>query len=838
MKTRKITWFIMAFVLMTICQSAIGNGNVYISRFWHNHQPIYWPEWNSNGGQDSRIQFAWDSIVLKDSQTYGTGQGHPDNNLSDIFGKGDRVASYQSGPRNSLAMLDQSAGYSISYSGSLIEDVNNLGANNQLGYGSGWANGYREARGWTTPSGSTRMDLVGFTFHHSLAAVLPKSVLRKEVQTFQQVWWKAWGGNSDLSDHSKGFFPTEMAYSTEMMDVLVDEGYEWVIVASHHLSRTCPTYKDHADPEASYNIYSSPPNRADQLGPSPTTGWWYGEPNPGNAAWNVSPFAYQLHRAKYVDPETGAEKSMIIVPSDDVLSYKAGYSGADVGMVSANISPYATDPNRPVIVLPATDGDNAWGGGSSSWNESTPSFFGGCQSAGYNVCAIQDMVNAHGAAADDIHVEDGAWIFPESGYGSPYYLKWIEPPLNPDNLSACYTNTMVDLETPGFALKFWSWAAVMTGANWMETAEQIWIDGGGSVDSWKIASPYDNLQDGSWTSPNDVELAWHIYLGGLDSGFNYYGGLGNDDEVKPSLATRRAIEKIETYVNANIASDATPPSVFRPQRFPWNPGGYTFGWFNRQPGVDESYLKKMASHFYVWTHVYDVSGVSSVTLKIRMDNDGTNTLANNQNETYAGGSDVGSWSSISMTMRELPDTREELNAAANHGEIDYFIVPPYLADYYFAKVDDSSLSGYKGKLLDYYIEAVDSRGNTNKTDIQHVYVEDDGTAPGSSASFSDDPSDCEPITVTYNAGGGTLDGVSPVFMQLSFDNGTNWTPYSMTNTAANTWSYSENAPNDAPSAIVWFENSGGTLSDSRNGLNWSTSVRDCDAPSGPGTVTL
>ncbi len=838
---QKLSCLFMVLVCFLFSFSDVsGNGNVYVSRFWHNHQPTYWPEWNGNGGQNERVQYAWDSIVLKDSQTYGTGQGHPDNNLGEIFGKNDRVNSYQSTPRDSLANLDQNAGYAISYSGSLIDNINNLGANNQLGYGSGWWNGYREARNWYTPSGSRRMDMVGFTYHHSLAAVLPRAVLSKEIQIFKQVWWKAWGGNSDLSDHSKGFFPTEMAFSTEMIDVLVDEGYEWVIVPSHHLSRTCPTYNNHADPEASFQIKSSPPNRADQLGPSPTSGWWFAEPNPGNAAWNVSPFAYQLHKTKYINPTTGAEKSIVVVPSDDVLSYKAGYSGAEVGMISDNISPYATDPNRPVIVLPATDGDNAWGGGSSSWFESTPSFFSGCQSAGYNVTAIQDFVNQYSGAADTIHVEPGGWIFPESAYGAPYFMKWVEPPLNPDNLSACYTNTIVDIETPGFALKFWSWAPVITGANWCETAEQIWLgeDAGHRVDAWKIAAPYDNLINGAWSNPNIVERAWHIYLAGLDSGFNYYGGLGNDDEVKPSLATTRAIAMVESYVNARLANDETAPSIFRPQRFPWNPGAYTFGWFNSIQGGDSSYLKKMPSYFYVWSHVYDVSGVTSVNLKVRIDNDGYNSLQSNHNELYDGGADVGDWMTIAMTMRELPNTRAELNAAADNSQIDYFITPSHLADYYFAKIDSSSLPGYKGKLLDYYIEATDSRGNIRKSDIQHVYVEDDGIADGSSVSFSDDPNDCSPITIRYEEGGGVLAGATSVVMEASFDGGNAWIPYGMTNAGENIWQIDVSVTNNSPSLTVWFHNADSSIVDSRGGANWNSTIRDCDAPTGPGSVTF
>jgi hypothetical protein len=134
----------------------------------------------------------------------------------------------------------------------------------------------------------------------------------------------------------------------------------------------------------------------------------------------------------------------------------------------------------------------------------------------------------------------------------------------------------------------------------------------------------------------------------------------------------------------------------------------------------------MPSEFYVWTHVYDVSGVSDVTLKVRLDADGANPLASNQNETYAGGSEVGPWLSIPMTKRALPRTREELNAAASNGEIDYFITPPVLADYYFAKITDEQVPGFRDKLLDYYIEATDNRGNISRSDIQNVFVKQDG----------------------------------------------------------------------------------------------------------------
>lgn len=374
---------------------------------------------------------------------------------------------------------------------------------------------------------------------------------------------------------------------------------------------------------------------------------------------------------------------------------------------------------------------------------------------------MQDLVNTKPPPPGQyVHVEDGAWIFPELDYGSPYFLKWIEPPVK-EGSPTTYPGTKIDLETPGFALKWWSWAPIITGANWCETAEQIWRDAGGDVQAWKIQAPYD--WDNSWTSPNDVELAWHIYLNGLDSGFNYYGGLGNDDEVKQSLATRRAIEKLSSYVNSHLTSDRTPPSVLKPQRFPWNPGGYTFGWFN-STAADNRFLKKMPSEFYVWTHAYDVSGITSVSLKVRLDQDGTNPLSNNQNDTYAGGAEVGAWITIPMIKRVLPKTQSELNAAANNSQINYFITPPELADYYFAKISNTNFSGFRGKLIDYYIEATDTRDNISKSDIQHVFVEDDGASatPTPTPTATPTPTPTATATPTPTVSPTATPGATPV----------------------------------------------------------------------------
>jgi hypothetical protein len=275
-----------------------------------------------------------------------------------------------------------------------------------------------------------------------------------------------------------------MAFSRHMIDVLADEGYQWTIVASHHLSRTSPVWSEKANPQGTYGIYSSPPNKADQIGPVISNGWWYGSGQvEAIRAWNVSPFAYQLHRAKYVNPETGAEKSILMVPSEDVMSYQYGYLDEGTGKITSHIAQFATDPARPVIVMPSTDGDNAWAGGASSWGSAAPALM---NNGTYAPTAPQDFVNQFGGAAGTVHIEDGAWIFPESDYGSPNFLKWVEPPVSNASATNRVYNTQVDIETPGFTSKFYSWAPVISGANWCITAEQMWTNqnGPGSVAAW------------------------------------------------------------------------------------------------------------------------------------------------------------------------------------------------------------------------------------------------------------------------------------------------------------------------------------------------------------------
>ena len=179
----------------------------------------------------------------------------------------------------------------------------------------------------------------------------------------------------------------------------------------------------------------------------------------------------------------------------------------------------------------------------------------------------------------------------------------------------------------------------------------------------------------------------------------------------------------------------------------------------------------MNSEFYVWTFAYDVSGVTNIVLKIRKDNDGTNSLASKVNEVYNPAAlgwntnEVGAWVSIPMTKRVLPATAAALTAAANNSQIQYFsqAVSPVVADYYFARIDNSSFPDFRNNLFDYYIEATDARGNVSRSDIQHVFVADDaaggggggaGGVPAGPVTTSPSPPVAgQPVTITYT---GTL----------------------------------------------------------------------------------
>lgn len=411
-------WLVFALALILTPATSIRAERLHFTYLWHLEQPIYWPD-QQTGGQD-RYERAWESIQRTDG-----GASHPANNLRDIFGWPDRVAAYQYRCRDSIDAIRgyPEAGAQISYSGGLIENIQSLGAAGQLGYSSAWYAALREARNWSTVGQSKpRCDIVVFPFHHPLLPLIDETAARKEIQLYKAYYAEAWGGSPGVSH---GMFPPEMAFSTRLIQVLDEEGIDWVIVSAEHLSRACTNFPVIL---GTAGINCDPPNAADQLNPAQSN-WFSKQIDRGCSPTSAYPFGNTPHRARSVDPNTGAVYETIVIPSEQALSWNNGYAAmgtGDFGTLDAH-----NDPARPMLVVMAHDGDNAWGGGYSYYQEATPNLVSAAQSEGYMATVIEEYLADHPVPAEDVvHVEDGAWVNADGDFGSPIMLNWNWPLVN------------------------------------------------------------------------------------------------------------------------------------------------------------------------------------------------------------------------------------------------------------------------------------------------------------------------------------------------------------------------------------------------------------------------
>jgi hypothetical protein len=240
-----------------------------------------------------------------------------------------------------------------------------------------------------------------------------------------------------------------------------------------------------------------------------------------------------------------------------------------------------------------------------------------------------------------------------------------------------------------------------------------------------------------------------------------YYGTSLDMEVKPTIACNEAILEAQSVIGAAApAADTVAPTVWVPQRFPWNPGSVNFGpMYGYQQSISNG-------DFTVWTFVHDVSGTSSVVLKYRIDADGANPLSSNENETFAGGAGVGAWQAIPMTRRAFP-----AGNVFNNPGINFTEMPTAIADQWHAQVN-----GIRSKLVDYYVEATDARGNVRKSAIQHVWVGDGNGAGGGGGggggvvAVTPDPLVAGAgATVSYNPAGRALAGASTVRLHYGYN---------------------------------------------------------------------
>lgn len=555
-------------------------------------------------------------------------------NLYDIFNS--RSGPYTSWPSNAVnKMLSMSnAGVQVSLSGSLIENLNVMEANAK-GF-SGWKSSWNNMVSKKTSLGNQRLEMVAFGYNHPLMPLIDNVDIQKQIEKHKAVF----ASNFPGMPYAKGIFPPENAFEEQIIPALKASGLDWVMVDNQHFDRACigqPWAKGCSVVE---------PNKADQINPNPAdwkalNGLW--APIPISAAWGHRP-----HWIKYVDPSTGTEYRMIAVPTSAFFGNedaRGGFGALNYENTLSQLESYNTDPAHPILVVLHHDGDNYGGGTDSYYGSNFDGFVNwiNANPARFACTTIQDYLTKFPPAKDDIiHVEAGSW----SGAGSdPEFLKWNGDP------------------SSGYSPDRNSWSVITAASNIVKTAEQI------------------NALS------TDTKAAWDYLMTGQTSCYWYWDGT-EDWDAKPTRASNMATSKAINVVNTG--TDLTSPSIYHPQREPYNPGATEWG-------------TTMASDFMVWTYVYDFSGLTSVKLKYRTDNDGLNPLTSNQNETYIGGNEVSVWQELPMTSKTIGSTT--------------IIKPTFKADEFSAQI-----VGLKDTLVDYYIEAIDSKGNIARSFISHVWI--------------------------------------------------------------------------------------------------------------------
>ena len=593
-----------------------------------------------------------------------------------------RSGPYTDWPKNAVASGRGAGlphfGAQVSFSGSLVE---NLNAAEDAGWGfNNWKNHWNEARGWQTELGNPALDIVGFGYHHPLMPLITNKDVRRQIQWHRDIQTSTFNGS-----YSKGIFPPETAFSTRIIPALVQEGFEWAIVDNLHFERA----SQGAPVTDASGVLR--PNRADVRNPNPgdwvqLNGVW--APTPISAQW-----AHQPRYVAYTDPQTGEEFQIIAVPASRYLGEedgRGGYGALNYESVMSQLESYNTDPDRPILLVLHHDGDNHGGGSSAYYNSNFQNMVSWLQSQPnrFKVTTIQDYLDRFPPDPTDvIHVQDGSWLGADGG--DPQFRKWLGAP-------GPYAGAEGDYSPDAN-----SWGVMTAAQNVVYTADQV------------------------NSSSSATQRAWELYLNGQASDYWYWDGTEMWDS-HPSRAANQAVELALPV--AQSGTDLTPPSIFLPQRTPYNPGELEFG-NTPQP-----------SDFSVWTYVFDISGLEEVSLHYRVS---TSDHVTRDNLTYSGGASVGEWQSVAMSSRNIPSITNP--------------IPTFKADEFSGRIE-----GYENVLIDYYVEAVDTEGNVGRSIIQHVWVgdatSDDNGGGGSSGTVTWNPTEPtvdDVVRITLNGASGS-----------------------------------------------------------------------------------
>jgi hypothetical protein len=598
-----------------------ANPPIYIAFLWHMHQPVYRPG-ETVLQTDGSGRYSYSVIDIHNSRT-GPYTTWP----SDAINKG-------------IAAGLPHLGASVSFSGSLIRNLNQIEA---AGRGfSGWKNPWRAMANNKTTKGNYRLDMIGFGYHHPLMGLVDYDDIRHQISSHKQALQEAFGVT-----YSKGIFPPENAFAPHMVPALVDEGLEWVLVDNVHFERAAKNYPWNKGG----SVYE--PNPADQRNPDPNdwaqlNGLW--APTRVSVRWG-----HQPHYVAYTDPETGATKKIVAVPTSRYLGNedgRGGFGALNYESVMSQMESYNTDPNHPILIVLHHDGDN-FGGGSEgyyggnfqnfvNWLKDNPSRFVGT--------TVQDYLDMFPVDQNDvIHVEDGSWAGADAG--DPEFLKWLGKPGG-----------------DGYSPDRNSWAILTAAKNHLLTAQQVNPSHTGLAQAREMMS---NAQASDYWYWDGTEI-W---------------------DSNPARGANLALDAIDGAWNG--ASETVGPTIFYPQREPYNPGL-------------KMWEIATAAEMTVWSYVYDVSGLKRVQLKFRTDNDGVHAAENN---LYADAAGTSSWTAVDMTEKQEGASRTEP-------------LPRFRANRF-----EHKLTGITNKMVDYYIEAEDNKGNIRRSVIKSVFI-GDGSGSG------------------------------------------------------------------------------------------------------------
>jgi hypothetical protein len=690
-----------------------------------------------------------------------------------------RLGPYRDWPRNAVASGQSMPhlGAHVSFSGSLIQNLNELeAAGVNGGQWTNWENDYRSGQSMTTTLGNRRLDLINFGFHHPLMALIDDRSIRLQIRAHRAI-----SGTTFNAGSGEGLFPPETAFSTRMIPALVAEGIDWVMVDNIHFDRASQGYP-HTDATS-----IAAPNRADQINPDPALngGRWVQLQNLWAPSRVSVPFGYQPHRVQHVDPVTGQIATMTAVPAARYEGNEDGRGGYGAFLYDQVMDAYLPDNNaadRPMLVLLHHDGDNFGGGSSSYYGVNFQNMVNWAQNdPDYDVTTVDDYLQRFPVPGDAlIHVEDGSWAGADAG--DPEFKKWLGGDVSAGAVSP-------DIN---------SWAALVAATNHVHQLDDAL---GGALNG---AANLNNIITGNGPA---LDKAWHFLLTGQASDYWYWDGTEVWDS-NVTVASNLAVQQAEIGL-ASAGPDTTPPTHFVPQREPYNPGAVEFG--QVQP-----------RDFEVWTLVHDRSGVQSVTLHWRTDNDGFNPLDSIQNETIAGGPEVGPWQSIPMTAASVPTPAGVTNATVK------------------AQRYGAMITGQNDALIDYYVEAVDANGNVSVSAMRHVWVGSNNPgAGGERVAVSPDPVQAgQDVTVEYNANAGPLAGASQVFLHYGFNG---WStvispdPAMQDPDADGVWELTVPVSPAAGELNIVF-NDGQNNWDNNDGQDWAFAVEGTDP--GGGTITV